>query len=87
MKTVLQIFAGALLLVGQLVLLETTDWGINYLNAHHPFRPYGLLLGVFASLLFSYAIVHPMKPTKNLPYYIWFGIGLAVTIAINLLME
>lgn len=99
MKTILYVVAGALTLFGQIILCETTDWGIAYLNAHPGIKPIPLVVGLASSLFFTLTITPISNATMGIvisspdgkhalnPFWIWLGICLIITFGINLLME
>ena len=100
MKLVLNILAAALTLFGQVILVETTDWGINYLNAHPTgLKLLPLVVGLVGSFLFTCTITPLSNATKPLtvddgkgssawnPFWVWLGLCLIITFGINLMLE
>jgi len=101
MKLILNIILGILAIGGQPLIFETSDWGINYLNAHPTaIKWMPLLLGVFFSFLFTMTISpasNALKPpivkeqgkdsgTVN-PFWGWFATALVVNIVFNIMLE
>lgn len=99
MKAILQFIFAALTLAGQVLAFETSDWGINYLNAHPTgLKPLPLALGIVASFLFTMTISPISNATKPPivagkdkgivnPFWGWFAVCLVITFVINLMLE
>jgi len=101
MKLILNIILGILAIGGQPLIFETSDWGINYLNAHPTtIKWMPLLVGAFFSFLFTMTISpvsNALKPpivaeqgkdsgTIN-PFWGWFAMALVINIVFNIMLE
>lgn len=99
MKTFIQLLCAALTLLGQPLIFETSDWGINYLNAHPTgLKLLPLIIGAVASILFtmtispvSNALKPPVVAGKDHgiinPFWAWLAVCLVITVVINLMLE
>lgn len=101
MKVALQIILALACLAGQALIFETSDWGINYLNAHPTLIKWTpLLIGIGFTFLFTMTISpisNALKPpivkvpgsssgTVN-PFWGWFAVGLVINIIWNMMLE
>ena len=101
MKLILNIILGILAIGAQPLLLETSDWGINYLNAHPTLiKPMPLLIGLACSFLFTMTISpvsNALKPpfvaqpgkansTVN-PFWGWFAMCVVINLVFNVMLE
>ena len=101
MKTVLNILFGIMAIGIQPILYETSDWGINYLNAHPTtIKIVPLLIGLGCSLLFTMTIspisnmlkppfvAEPGKSTSTInPFWGWFAMCLVINVVWNMMLE
>ena len=99
MKASLQFLFAALTLLGQPLIFETSDWGINYLNAHpHTFKLLPLIIGIVSSMFFTMTISpisNALKPPivagkdKGIvnPFWGWLVMCLVITVVVNMMLE
>lgn len=100
MKTIINIILGILAIGAQPLLLETSDWGINYLNAHPTLiKPIPLLVGLGISILFTMTISPISNATKPLfvgesngrrvinPFWGWLIMCAIINVVFNMLLE
>ena len=100
MKLILNILGACITIFGQVILVETTDWGINYLNAHPTgFKLLPLSVGLIGSFFFTCTETPLSNATKPIkvddgkggsawnPFWVWLGLCLIITLGINLMLE